>query len=260
MRNSLVLALLLLACAGASWPALGQGTAALFLSFNVQPGSKASFEQAIKHQMEARRAQNNHWRWLAWEYASGQMPRFCLASFGHSWSDFDQPAEAEKAEEGRIEAAAALSTQPPRAQFFEHLEEVSAFGSATNTPSMAEISVYELYFGKEAQFYAALREFHDAIARAGSDQRFEWFELRTGGASPQFMLLVPRGNWSSFDVSAMDFQERLEKALGKRKTKRLFEQFSSAVKTHERSAVRLRLDLSLLPATTNSVPGGTSLR
>ncbi|HSU53803.1 MAG TPA: hypothetical protein VLT36_07100, partial [Candidatus Dormibacteraeota bacterium] len=240
-------ALVVLALAGASWPAFGEGSTALFLFFNVQPGSKGSFEQAIKRQMEARRAQNVHWRWLAWEYASGDLPRFCLATFGHSWSDFDQSAEAEKAEEGRIEAAAALSTQAPRAQFFEHLQDVSAFGSATNTPTMAEISVYQLYYGKEAQFYAALREFHDAIVRSGSDQRFEWFELRTGGASPQFMLLVPRGNWAAFDVSASDFQERLEKALGKGKTKRLFEQFTSAVKTHERSAVRLRLDLSLLP-------------
>ncbi len=257
-KNPLVLALLLLAGAGAARPTLGQGTTALFLFFDVQPGAKASFEQAIKKHMEARRAQNTQWRWLAWEYASGELPRFCLASFGHSWADFDQPAEAAKQEEGRMDAAAALSTQPPKAQFFEHLEEVSAFGSATNSPTVAEISLYQLHYGRNAQFYVALREFHDALARTGSDQRFEWFELRSGGDSPQFMLLVPRANWAAFDVSTIDFQERLERALGKRRTRRIFEQFTSAVKSHQRSAVRLRLDLSLLPATTNSIAGRTS--
>ena len=252
--NSLVLALLLLA---ASRPVFGQGSTALFLFFNVRPGAKASFEQAIRQQMEARRAQDAQRRWLTWEYASGELPRFCLASFGHSWADFDQPAAA-KAEEARIEAAAALSSQPPTAQFFEHLEAVSSFGSATNAPTVAEISIYQLHYGKEAQFYAALREFREALARTGDDERFEWFELRSGGDAPQFMLLVPRADWSAFDVSAMDFQERLEKALGKRKTQRILERFNSAVKSEQRSAVRLRLDLSLLPATTNSVVGTNS--
>lgn len=245
---------LLLAGVGSCQPACGQDNTALLLFFSVQPGAKTSFEQAVKEQMEARRAQNSPWRWLAWEYTSGELPRYGLASFGHSWADFDQPAETTQAEEGRINAAAALSSQPPLAQLFEHLEEVSAFGSATNTPTMAEISLYQLHYGKKGQFYAALRQFRDAMIRTGSGQRFEWFELRSGGDTPQFMLLVPRANWAAFDVSTTDFQERLEKALGKRKANRVFEQFTSSVRSHQRSAVRLRFDLSLLPPPGNSVP------
>ncbi len=257
-KNCLVLASLLLVFAGFSHPARGQDAAALLLFFNVQPGAKGSFEQAIKQQMEARRSQNSRWRWLAWEYASGELPRYCLASFGHSWVDFDQPTETARAEEARLNAAAALSSQPPVAQFFEHLEEVSAFGSGTNTPTVTEISIYQLYYGKKAQFYAALREFRHAMARTGSGQRFEWFELRSGGDTPQFMLLVPRDNWAAFDFSATDFQERLEKVLGKRKANRVFEQFTSSVKSHQRSAARLRLDLSLLPTATDAVVNRTS--
>jgi len=235
-------------------PAGAEGSAALLLSFNVKPGAKAQFEEALKQQMAARRVQMGSWRWLTWEYSSGELPRYCIASFGHAWADFDQPPETAQAEEGRLAAAAALSTQPPLAQYFEHLEEVSDFGSSTNVPTLAEISLFQLHYGQKSKFYAALREFCEAMRRTGSGERFEWFELRSGGETPLFMLLVPRNDWAAFDVSVMDFQERLQKTLGKRKAKRVFEQFTSAVKSHERSAVRLRLDLSLVPAARNPEP------
>lgn len=235
-------------------PACAEDAAALLLSFHVKPGATTQFEEALKQQMEARRAQKTPWRWLTWEYVSGELPRYCVGSFGHVWADFDQPTETVRAEEGRIAAAAALSSQPPTAQYYEHLEEVSDFGSASDAPRLAEISIYRLHYGKVAQFYAALREFRDAMSRTGSGQRFEWFQLRSGGDTPQFMLMVPRENWGAFDASTADFYERLEKTFGKKKAKRVFDQFTSAVKSHERSAVRLRLDLSLVPASGNPGP------
>jgi hypothetical protein len=70
--------------------ASAQGTAARFLFFDVKPGAKAQFEQAIREQMEARRSKGESWRWLAWEYVTGGVPRYGLASFGHDWADFDQ--------------------------------------------------------------------------------------------------------------------------------------------------------------------------
>jgi hypothetical protein len=197
MRKKLfVLSALILAVATLDRPALAQNSAACLLFFNVKPGAKPQFEEAIRRQMEARRTQNDSWRWLAWEYVSGELPRYCVASFGHAWADFHQTPEADQLEESRLAAAAALSTQPPLVQYFEHLEEVSDFGAPTNTPTMAEISLFQLHYGKSAQFYAALREFREALSRTGRGQRFEWFELRTGGDTPQFMLLVPRGNWA----------------------------------------------------------------
>jgi hypothetical protein len=247
-RKLFLVGVVMLAMAAFQRSICAQSAAARLLFFNVKPGAKTQFEEAIKQQMTARRSQTGTWRWLAWEYVTGEVPRYCLASFGHAWADFDQSPDAAQAEEGRVAAAAALSSQPPVVQYFEHLEEVSDFGTSTNTPTMAEISVYQLHYGKNAQFYSALRELRAAIARSESGQRFEWFELRSGGEAPQFMLLVPRGNWASFDVSVEEFQERLEKVLGKKKTAQLFDQFASAVKTQQRNAVRLRPDLSMLTA------------
>ena len=132
-------------------------------------------------------------------------------------------------------------------QYFEHLEDVSDFGTETNTPTLAELSIFQLHYGKTAQFCMALREFYDALSRVGGVNRYEWFDLRSGGDTPQFMLMVPRANWEAFDTRADLFLDQLEQTLGKKQAAKLFEQFTSAVKSQQRSAVRFRSDLSLLP-------------
>jgi hypothetical protein len=218
--------------------------------FNAKPGSKAPLEEAIKKQMAMGREQTNQWRWLAWEYASGEVPRYCVATFGHAWEEFDNPPAGSQAEL-EVESSPLLSPTPPVVQYFEHLDEVSNFGTQTNTPTLAEISTFQLHYGKTSQFYTALREFHAALSR-GPANRYEWFELRSGGDTPQFMLFLPRANWSAIDTQGSPFWDQLEQMLGKKKATRLLDQFTSAVKSHQRTVVRLRGDLSVLPARSRS--------
>ena len=247
-RNALSLAILTISLVAVSRMAFAEGpSVARMVFFNAKPGSKAPLEEAIKKEMALRREEKDPWRWLTWEYVSGEVPRYCVATFGHAWPEFDQAAAAGRSEENSGAGAAALSSNPPVVQYFEHLEDVSDFGTQTNTPTLAEISIFQLHYGKTAQFYTAVRGFHDALSRAGGLNRYEWFELRSGGDTPQFMLMVPRANWEAFDTRAELFLDRLEQALGKKKAAKLFEQFTSAVKSQKRSAVRLRPDLSLLP-------------
>ncbi|MCZ7640834.1 MAG: hypothetical protein M5U12_35125 [Verrucomicrobia bacterium] len=227
---------------------------ARLVHFSAPPASRVQIEDAIKKQMDWRREQGDSWRWLTWEYASGEVPRYCVATFGHDWADFDAMPLAGRAEEAGGGLASTLSALPPVVQYFEHLAEVSDYGSPTNTPTVAEISLYQLHYGKQAQFYAALREFHAALSRVGGVNRYEWFELRSGGETPQFLLLLPRANWAAFDVRTDALRDALEQALGKRKAARVFEQFTAAVRLHVRCAVRLRPDLSLLPAAGDSRP------
>jgi hypothetical protein len=249
-QKKLALACLTLALVTASRIAWAEEpSVARLVFFNARPGGKAELEQAIKKQMDWRRAQKDEWRWLAWEYASGEEGRYAVATFSHAWQDFDQPkvpAEVEKLEGG---ALAALSARPPMIQYFDHLDEISAAGTDQETPAMAEVAVFQLQFGKTAQFYEALRQFHEAMQKAGSKERYEWFELLHGGEGPQFMLFLPRRNWAAFSTKREFLSEAMEKSLGKSKSEKLLAQFSAAVKSYERSAVRLRADLSKLSET-----------
>ena len=214
--------------------------------FEAKPGSKQSLEEVIKKHIALHREETNRWRLLTWEYVSGEVPRYCVATFGHPWADFDYPPTNVQVEVA-VDAASLLTPAPPLVQYFEHLEEVSDFGTQTNTPTLVEISIFQLHYGKTSQFYAALRGFHEALNRGGSVERHEWFELRSGGDVPQFMLMLPRANWEAVDTGADLLLERLEDSIGKTKAAQLFEQFTSSVKSHQRTMAQLRPDLSLLP-------------
>ena len=253
-RNVFSLAILISSLAGGGNIAMAEEpSVARMVFFNAKPGSKAPLEEVIKRHISLRREETNQWRLLTWEYASGEVPRYCVATFGHAWGDFDYSSTNVQVEVA-VDAATLLTTAPPVVQYFDHLEEVSEFGTQTNTPTLVEISIFQLHFGKTSQFYAALREFHDALSRGARVNRYEWFELRSGGDLPQFMLMLPRTNWEAVDTGADLLLDRLGEALGKKHAARLFEQFTSAVKSHQRTMARLRPDLSLRPTRKASDP------
>jgi hypothetical protein len=218
--------------------------------FHAKPGTKAQMEEAIKKQMDWRREQKDDWGWLTWEYVSDEAGRYAVATFGHAWQDYDQPKVSPLVEEVFQGALASLSITPVVIQYFDHLEEVSALGTAKETPNMAEIAVFQVQFGKTVQFYEAVRQFHHALRKAGSPKRYEWFELLSGGEGPQFMLFLPRRNWAAFDTQSGFLLKALEKSVGTKKSSELFAQFTAAVKNCRRYAVRLRPDLSNLPTST----------
>jgi hypothetical protein len=256
IRNTVLGLTILAATLAASSPAVQAQSASIarLVFFDAPYAAKAQFEDALKQQINWRREQKDPWRWLTWEYASGEVPRYCVGTFGHSWADFDQALVSGRAEEAVGSAAAALAGRPPTIQYFEHLKEVSDPGPEGARPTIAEISLFQLHYGKTAQFYAALREAQKAVRHAVDLPRYEWFELRSGGETPQFLLLLPRENWGALDVDSGLFFKRLEAGLGKRKANRVFAQLTSAVKTHQRWAVKLRPDLSLLPTVAGADP------
>jgi len=215
--------------------------------FQAKPGAKAQMEEAIKKQMDWRREQNDNWGWLTWEYVSDEAGRYAVATFGHAWQDYDQPKVSPLVEEVFQGALATLCLTPVVIQYFDHLEEVSALGTVKETPNIAEIAVFQVQFGKTAQFYEAVRQFHHALRKARSPQRYEWFELLSGGEEPQFMLFLPGRNWAAFDTRSDFLLEALAKDVGTKKSNELFAQFAATVKNCRRYAVRLRPDLSSLP-------------
>ena len=216
----------------------------VFLS--AKTGTQPAMEEAIRRQMNWRREQHDEWRWLTWEYVSGEAGRFAIATFGHAWEDFDQAKVSPWVEAAGPGDLAASSATPPRIDYYDHAEEVSAPGIAQDTPTLAELIVFQLHYGKTEQFHAALRQFHEALQKAKSPGRYEWFELLNGGEGPQFLLFLPRLNWAALDTDRGELMEALEKSAGKSKAKDIMSQFNAAVRSYQRFAVRVRPDLSLL--------------
>jgi hypothetical protein len=217
---------------------------------HAKPGTTTQMEEGIKKHLESRQEGKDEWRWLTWEYVSGEIGLYAVATFGHAWGDYDRHKTSPFVEEALQGTVAGLCLTPPIIQYFDHLEEISASGTADETPAMVEIAVFQVHFGKTAQFYETVRQFHLALQKARSPQRYEWFELLNGGEAPQFMLFLPRRNWGAFDEQRGFLLKALEKSVGKQKADQLFAQFTAAVESSRRYAVRLRPDLSNLPSST----------
>jgi hypothetical protein len=212
----------------------------------ARPGYKAKLEKAIKKQMDWRREQQDDWRWLTWEYVSGTEGCYAVATFGHAWSDFDQRQVSPWVERAKQGALSTLSSKPPVVQYFDHVNDISAFGTNREPPTLAEIALFQLEFGKTAPFYEAVKEFHNALDKAEFPERYEWFELLSGGEAPQFMLMAPRLNWAAFDTQQGLLLDALEKSSGKDRAKEMLAQFNASIKSYRRYAVKLRPDLSKL--------------
>ena len=214
----------------------------------AKPGMKSQLEEGIKRQMDWRRDQKDDWRWVVWEYVSGEeWDRFAVVTFGHRWEDFDRAKVMPWVEEVNQGALAALSSTPPLVQYFDHLEEVSGAGGDKEPPAWVELLTYQLHFGKSVQFFSALQKFQEALGKAEWPVRYEWLELLNGGEIPLFLLMLPRANWAAFETREEVFEAHLERVYGKSETVALLERFSSTVKSQRRSAARLRPDLSYVP-------------
>lgn len=213
----------------------------------AKPGVKAQLEQAIRTQMEWRRLQQDEWRWVVWEYVTGRSPgRYAIATFGHRWGDFDKPKVVPWVEEADNGSLAALCETAPVVQYFEHLDQVSRAGEENQELGMAEVVVFQLHFGKSAQFYETLPKFAQVMDKYKPSVRFEWFELLDGGETPLFMVIVPQASWSGFERMQESVMDQMVLMLGKEKALAVLDRLGASVKSQHRDLVRLRQDLSYL--------------
>jgi hypothetical protein len=213
----------------------------------AKPGVKAQLEQAIRTQMEWRRQQQDEWRWVVWEYVTGHSPgRYAIATFGHRWGDFDKPKVVPWVEEADNGSLTSFCETAPVVQYFEHLDRVSRAGEEKQELGMAEVVVFQLHFGKSAQFYETLPTFAQVMDKYKPSVRFEWFELLDGGETPLFMVIVPQANWSGFERMQESVMDQMVKMLGKQKALAVLDRLGASVKSQSRDLVRLRHDLSYL--------------
>ena len=211
----------------------------------AKPGAKAQLEQAIRTHMEWRRQQQDEWRWIVWEYVTGSSQgRYAIATFGHNWGDFDKPKVVPWVEEADNGSLAALCETAPIVQYFEHMDRVSRAGEGNQVPNMAEVVVFQLHFGKSAQFYETLPKFAQVMDKYKPSVRFEWFELLDGGETPLFMVIVPQANWSGFEKLKESVMDQMVLLVGKQKALAVLDRMGASVKSQRRDLVRLRQDLS----------------
>jgi hypothetical protein len=76
-----------------------------------------------------------------------------------------------------------------------------------------------------------------------------WYQLVSGGESPQFLLLADRANWAAFEpTSEKTLDTMMEEAYGKEQGETILRSVRSAVRSQYLEAWQYRSDLSFAPA------------
>ena len=249
--SALVMGTLLLALAWAAPGAAEEpaGAIARVSWFRAKPGMEKQLEEGLKRHMSWHRGQRDPWAWLIFQVLSGEdTGGYVGGVFGRQWEDFDSPPVSGEEDTADAQANVRLYTEGSVVQFYEFLPAVSRPAPA-DQPTLYEELVFELHYGKSADFLYAIGKFHQAIEKTGWPAHYEWYELANGGSDPTFVLVLPRGKWADFKPLEKPFERMLEEAVGRPEAQALLDTFSRTVKNARSRILRARRDLSYIPGT-----------
>jgi hypothetical protein len=200
--------------------------------------------------MEWHRKQADAWAWFTWEVETGDRAgTFITGTFGHQWKDFDDwEAKLGKGDtaDGALNLAPFAGSQANG--FYTLVPDVSRLSGATEPPPMTELTHYQLKFGSEQEFRAAIKKIHEAIGKSTWKVNYEWYELVDGGDHPGYVLAFPLKGFADLAPPDPPFPAMLEKALGQYEAQEVMKAVDRCVKAARTEIIRYRSDLSYAPA------------
>ncbi len=227
-----------------------EDTIARIVLFRAKPGMGQQLEDGLKKHMAFHKAQNGTWAWRVWSYVSGeQTGMYGAGTFDHSWSDFDSP-DIPDAVDGADATQNILPFVAEGAEwrYYQMLPKVSKPRAADTPPALIELYTFRIHQGKDAEFNAVVKKFHEAIAKTQWPVNYAWYGLANGGDGPEYVLAIPHDNWASVKGPEKNFGQMLEEAVGRQEAESLFERWGKAVKSESSTLARTRPDLSYIPA------------
>ena len=200
--------LLLLALCLTSTAHAGSGDAAHFYVYRMQPGGTEKFEQGYRQHLQWHRAHRDPLSWYAWTIEDGERSGYFVdASVGEPFAAFDRRVDV-AGDGADFRANVAPYATPMGQPAYVLLREVSTGTPLENLRPGATMQVTHVHvrFGMEARFERALAVAQRNLQKEPGAPPHTWYRLVTGGDTAQYLLLVARENWSSYD--------RFERTLG----------------------------------------------
>jgi hypothetical protein len=97
-------------------------------------------------------------------------------------------------------------------------------------------------------FVAAETKISEAVRKTGQPGPIRWYQLVSGGETPQFLMVTDRENWAAYERS---FEEEInglmEKVYGKDQAASILREARSAVRSQYIETWQYRADLSFVP-------------
>ncbi|MFC4762582.1 hypothetical protein [Dyella koreensis] len=239
-HRSLVFALTLL-LASPAWAV--QGNVAHFFVYRMVPGATTQFEDGYRRHLDWHKAHHDPLVWYGWTIEDGERDGYFVdANVGEPFAAFDHRVDV--ADDGTdFHATVAPYATPMGRPTYVLLRNFSTGTPLENRKPSAVVQVthFHLRPGMEPRFERAIQAVHKALAGNAAAPAHTWYRLVTGGDTPQYMLMVSREDWASYDRFEQDIAALLagdEAAL---------RDFADAVQSSTTESWRYRQELSRLP-------------
>jgi len=220
-----------------------ESQAAHFFVYRLMPGAEAKFEDGYRRHLDWHRKHHDSLAWYGWTIEDGEREGYFVdASVGEPFAAFDHRVDV--AQDGADFRVNVTPYATPVARPTYVLLRDLSFGTPleSHKPSdIVQVTYFQLRPGAEARFEHAMQAMHRALAASPEAPAHTWYRLVTGGNQPQYMLMVARENWASYDHfnrSVSDLLANDEAAL---------RDFTDAVQTSTTESWHYRTELSNLP-------------
>ena len=231
--------------------AQSSGDIAYFHVNRVKPGMTSQYETARKRHWVWHRKMQDKWVYHVWQIVSGEASgTYMVCSFGHTWKEVDESDQLVGGEEDDPAAKVEPYLDAEPESYYRYLPNLSIARKDGFSPS-AKLAVTRFLVKQEdvETFLAVQAKMKDALAKAGHLGNLRWFELVNGGETPQFLMLVDRDNWASYEHSENEnLGSIMEKTYGKDQAASMMRDVRRAVRSQYVETWQYRPDLSFVPA------------
>jgi hypothetical protein len=219
------------------------GTAAHFFVYQVNAGAQAKFEDGYRRHLGWHRSHHDPLVWYGWTVSDGKRAGYFIdASVGEPFAAFDHRVDVEQdGADFKINVAPYVT---PQAQLAYELLPALSDGTPLESrkPSgSVQVTYFDVRPGMTARFEHALQAAHRVLASIPGAPPHTWYRLVTGGDTPQYMLMVARANWASYDGFRKDIGELLADDPN------ALRDFADAVRSSSTESWQYHADLSNLP-------------
>jgi hypothetical protein len=220
-----------------------QGVAAHFFVYQIKPDMQAKFEDGYRKHLGWHRDHHDPLAWYGWTVSDGKRHGYFIdASVGEPFAAFDHRVDVDQ-DAVDFRASVTPYVMPEGELVYALLPDLSFGTPLENRKPSASIQVtyFDLRPGTEMRFEHALQVARRMLSAMPGALPHTWYRLITGGDKPQYMLMVARANWASYD----SFNKEVSALLAD--DPQALHDFSDAVHSMSTESWRYHPDLSNLP-------------
>lgn len=236
-------ALALSAPAAAQTPASTRdsGDAAHLFAYWPKKGMEERFDEGYRTHLRWHRGKRDPLVWYAWYvYDGDRAGLFVDGSFGAPFAAFDRRVDPVGDGADADRNVTPYADTAFRASYRLRRELSTGFPLERWQPTQrVQVFHYTLHAGTRARFERALAAAHANLSKRAGAPAYTWYEKVVGGTAPEYMLMVARDGWKSYD----DHSTALDDLVGEERLQDL----AAAVDEVRVETWLYREDLSLIP-------------